>query len=116
MTVGKMKHRLHLQARQEADDGYGGTIPGSGVWVTQDTVSAELRPMRGGESVLAARLTGTQPYVVRVRQSAVTLAIKHDWQLVDARTGDVYAVKSPVHDPDGKRAWLEFIAEQWVSS
>ena len=116
MTAGKLTHRLHLQARTEQDDGYGGTIPGTGEWVTQDTVHAEMRPMRGGETVQAARLTGRQPYVVRVRRSAKTLAIRHDWRVVDARAGTVFDVRSPTHDPDGKRAYLEFLVEEGVPS
>lgn len=111
MTAGKLNRRVHLQSREEDDDGWGGTVPGTGDWVTIDTVSAEFRPMRGGEAVIAARLTGKQPYVVRVRQAAATRQIRHDWRLVDARTGEVLELRSPVHDPDGKRAWLEFVVE-----
>lgn len=67
--------------------------------------------MRGGEQVAAARLTGRQPYVVRVRQAALTRQIRHDWRLVDARSGEALELTSPAHDPDGKRAWFEFTAE-----
>lgn len=111
MSAGKLNRRVHLQARQAEDDGWGGTVPGAGEWVTQDTVFAQFRPMRGGESVIAARLTGKQPYVVRVRQSSQTRQIRPDWRLVDARSGEVLDLRSPVHDPDGKRAWLEFLVE-----
>ncbi|HWJ89091.1 MAG TPA: head-tail adaptor protein [Pelagibacterium sp.] len=111
MAAGKLNRRVHAQKRGDLSDGWGGVTPGAGEFETQFTVAAEFRPMRGGEAVIAARLTGKQPYVVRVRNAATTRAIRHDWRLVDARTNEVLELRSPVHDPDGKRAWLEFVVE-----
>ncbi len=57
-----MREKLHLQKRAMVDDGYGNEVAGD--FVTVFTAPAELVPMRGGEGVQAARLTGTQPYIV----------------------------------------------------
>jgi head-tail adaptor len=112
MTAGQLKHRMHFQARSLVSDGWGGPELPTGPYETQFTAAAGLTAIRGGETTMAARLTGRQPYVVRVRQSADTKRVRHDWRIVDARTGAVYEVRSPVHDPDQKRAYLEFVVEE----
>lgn len=58
---------------------------------------------------MAARLAGRQSYVCRIRQSSDSRDVTTAWQAVDARSDAVYQIKSPPADPDGKRAWLEFI-------
>lgn len=108
--AGALRERLHCQRRQDADDGWGQVTPGAGEFATEFTVSASLRPLRGGEAVQAARLSGRQPYVCAVRASAQTRQINTSWRLVDARDDRrVLSVTSPVADPTGRNAWLEFL-------
>ncbi len=111
-TSGALRGRVHLQQRTTEPDPWGGDdIPGD--FATVGTVACEFVPLRGSETVIASRLQGIQPYVVRVRQSAVTRAVDETWQLVDARDEKrVFAIKAPPTDPDQKRAWLEFLVEQ----
>lgn len=109
MTAGKLSRRIHCQRKVAGDDGWGGI--GEAEWQTQFTTSAQLTAMRGSETVMAARITGKQPYVVRVRQSANSRKIRHDWRIVDARSSEVMELRSPIHDPDGKRAYFEFVVE-----
>lgn len=109
---GALRDRLHFQKRGDGDDGWGNPIPGGGDWATQFTQSAHLRPRTGGEEVTAARLGGRQPYVVTVRNTAAMREITTNWRLVDVRDASrVLSVLSPPTDPDGKRQWLEFLAE-----
>ncbi|HEV7345474.1 MAG TPA: head-tail adaptor protein [Devosia sp.] len=118
--AGALRERLHFQRRDIAGggDGWGGDpIPGSGEFATQFTVSAGMRPRVGTEAVDAARLSGQQPYVVTVRNTAQTRGVTVAWQLVDARDSNrVFAVKSPPADPDGKNAWLEFLVTSGTPS
>lgn len=112
---GALNQTVLLQRRGEADDGWGNTVPGE--FETVARVAASLIPRTGGEEVTAARLGGRQPYIVRVRNMAMTREITITWQLVDARnSGRVLAVTSPPADPDGKGQWLEFIAVDGVPS
>jgi len=108
---GLRPRRFEFQVRGTGDDGLGTELPGMGDFETQFTFWASLKPRTGGEGVDAARLSGTQPYIVRVRNSTETRQITTAWQLVDANDGSRFlAVTSPPADPDGKREWLEFIA------
>lgn len=106
--AGSLRYLLEFQKRTDGDDGYGGAIPGTGPFATVFTASASLTPLRGSEPVMADRLQGVRPYVCRIRNSNAARAITTAWQVVD-RNGTIYQVKEPPADPDGKRAWLEFI-------
>lgn len=114
---GALRERLHFQKRGDEDDGWGNVTPGAGPFETVFTVSAGMRPRTGGEEVTAARLAGRQPYVVTVRNSSQTRAVTTAWQLVDARNDKrVFAITSPLADPDGKNQWLEFLVMEGAAS
>lgn len=110
LGAGDLHWRLQFQKRGEVDDGHGNTVPG-GEFLPQFTVWAHMRPLRGGESVMASRLQGRQPYIITVRHSTQTQQANENWQIVDARRPDrVFSISAPPTDPDGKRRWLEFLA------
>lgn len=111
-TSGSLRGRVHFQQRQLEPDPWGGD-PREGDFATVFTCAAEFIAMRGSETVIASRLQGIQPYIVRVRQSADTRAVDETWRIVDARdTSRVFAIKAPPTDPNQKRAWLDFLVEQ----
>jgi hypothetical protein len=114
MTAGKMRQVVNFQRRAELDDGYGNEV--SGPFETVFTDAAEFIPLKGGESVLAARLTGIQPVVVRVRSSIAARAVGPSWQIVDARSGVVYAITAPPMNADQKNAYLDIMVTQGVAS
>jgi hypothetical protein len=109
MAAGPLRDRLEFQQRTTSDDGFGNTV--TGPFATVFTAAAQLTPLRGGETVMASRLQGMQPLVCRIRSSVASRAVTTAWQVMD-RNGVVYQVKSPPADPDGKRAWLEFLIEK----
>lgn len=114
MTAGKMRQKLHFQRRGPADDGYGN--PQSGKFETVFTDYAELIPLKGGEPVIAARLTGTQPYVIRIRSSARSREVVTSWRAVDARdTSRVFNITA-VANFDQKNAYLDMTATQGVAT
>lgn len=86
----------------------------------QFTVRGNLSPLTGGETVMAARLTSRQPYILTVRQSNLTRQITTDWYVTK---GDANATPSTevrfnirtVTDPDQKRAWLDLLVESGVA-
>ncbi|SMQ65878.1 Phage head-tail joining protein [Devosia lucknowensis] len=111
-TSGALRGRVHFQRRQTEPDPWGGD-PREGDWATVTTCAAEFLPLKGSETVIANRLQGIQPYIVRVRQSAATWQVDETWRVVDARDdARVFAIKAPPTDPDQKRQWLEFLVEQ----
>ncbi|MGV8830340.1 MAG: head-tail adaptor protein [Devosia sp.] len=111
--AGALRERVKCQMAGPGDDGWDGSLPGAGEFATQFTVAAGMKPRTGGEGVDAARLGGSQPYVVTVRNTPQTRQISTAWRLVDARNElRVFAVTSPPADPDGKNQWLEFLATE----
>lgn len=113
MTAGALKHRLRFEARSTVIDDYGNE---QGDFAEQFVRWAEIMPLRGGETVMAARLTGTQPVIIRVRRDAETRQIEAHWRAVDERTDEVYALKSPPTDMEDSRAYLTIVAEAGVAA
>lgn len=113
---GQLRAKVHCQKQGEATDAFGNPVPGGGAWATQFSVRAGFKPRNGGESVIAGRLQGVQPYIVTVWQNSLTRQITPGWRLVDANDDKrVFAVRS-LADPDGNRMWLELLVEQGVAS
>lgn len=111
--AGDLRHRVTFQKQSVVDDGMGNTV--AGPWEDQFTVAAGVIAKFGGEAVLAARLTGQQPYQLIVRQSEQTRQIAVDWRVQDARTGIELAIRSIV-DPDDSHAWFEMLCQSGVAA
>lgn len=107
MEVGWLKDRV-------AFDEPTGVITPTGGQVTTWTqriasVWADIRYLRGGDAVIAARLAGKQPAVVKVWASPAAREITPDWRLRDLRGGQTYAIRAIVETSD--RAFLEITCE-----
>jgi SPP1 family predicted phage head-tail adaptor len=102
----ELRSRVTFARRIDTTDEYGGT---GGEWQDQFTVAANIRPRLGGETVEAARLTGRQPYVIRVRQSPATRQINTDWRATNVDTGMVYNVRSTADPHEGDKDHGRFI-------
>lgn len=113
-SAGRLRSSIHLQRRITLDDGMGNET--SGPFETVFTDAAEFIPLRGGEAVMGSRLSGIQPYIVRVRSSIQTRAVGAGWQIVDARSGVVYAISAPPTNQDQKNAWLDIMVTQGRAS
>lgn len=107
--AGSFMWRLRFEARG-APSGDDMGSPEGGPWVEQFTVSAQVKPLKGSETVQAARLTGVQMVIITVRQTVDTLRIASTWRAVDVRTGAEYAVIAPPSDPEMKRRHLDIPA------
>lgn len=115
IRAGDLKERIALERRMEinpdAPNDYGNTVGG---WVSQGEVWAQYVFLRGGEAVIAGRLQGRQPVVVRVRASALTRQVAPEWRVRDVRSGVIYAVRSVTETAD--RAAVEVLAESGVAA
>ena len=102
--------------RVDTTDEYGGVVAD---WQDQFTVRARISPRLGGETVIAARLAGTQPVTITVRESDDTRLIRPEWKVTDTVTLIEYAIHSIVDadlaTPDHGR-FLDLIAEAGVAA
>lgn len=108
--AGSLSERVQLQKWTTTTDEYGNEVGGG--FVTQFTCAARLRPLRGGEEVMAGRLSGTQPYVCTIRSSTASRQVTTDWQVVDARnTARKFNITS-IANSDEKGALLDLLIVQ----
>jgi len=111
MNAGALRYQIRLQEREEVSDEYGNTV---GDWATKFTCFAAFKFLRGGEEVMAGRLAGRQPAIITVRFSDVSSRINTAWRILD-RDDQAWNIRA-ITDPNGKRAWLEILAEKGVAT
>jgi head-tail adaptor len=107
VTIGQLRERVAFQVREFVDDEMGN--PQSGEFTDVYECAARIVPKLGGETVLASRLTGTQPMLITVRKCRALDDLGTDWRLRDVRTGVVYDIKS-ISNPDEQKKYLEMLA------
>lgn len=83
--AGQLRERVTFQRMDETPDGHGNES--SGTWTDQFTEAARLMPRLGGEEVIAARMSGVQPYILTVRSSQRTREVTPAWRAYDTRRG-----------------------------
>lgn len=109
--AGQLYQRVAFEKKGTASDGYGGTVTG---WAEQFQCRAGYTHLRGGESVMAARLEGTHSIVIRVRASSNTRVVTTDWRVRDARTGTIYNIRDITAGDD--RAFLDVLVQSGVAT
>ena len=109
--AGSLDRRLQFSERVDVDDGFGNTV---GAFVSQFTDAANIKFLRGGESVMAARLTAKGPVIVTVRNSTQARRIAPEWQAQDTRDGTIYNIREQPRESDN-RGYVEFLAESGVA-
>lgn len=105
-----LDHRAEFSLRESIEDDMGGTRD---EWVLQFVEWVGVKYLRGGESVMQARLASRNPVVIVIRNSERARQITSEWQVeLRSRSGvtKVYAVKEDPR-PSGGDAFLEFLAE-----
>jgi head-tail adaptor len=105
--AGQLRERVAFEVRGDVDDGMGN--PQSGDFAEVYRCAARIMPKMGGEQVMAARLTGTQPVLISVRICEALREIGTDWRVRDVRNDIVYNIKA-ISNPDEKREYLEILA------
>lgn len=105
MQAGKLTHRAAFAAPFEARDEDGQLVQRHDA---QFTVWCGVRWLRGGESVMQARMQSRSPAILTVRKTPDTDRITSEWRvLVDGRDFDVKEDPRPSDD----RGYLEMLAE-----
>lgn len=112
-AAGELTERVRFERRAAADDGYGNT---EGAWATLITSrAAKLRPTRGGEQTIAARLQGTAAWDLWVRFDGETSTVTTDDRVVDARDATRTFNIRFIGDMEGRREFLLMQLEQGVA-
>jgi head-tail adaptor len=106
-----LSERFAFERPANVPNGGGGTMSG---WETQHECWAQVTYLRGTEPVIASRLVGVQPVVIRVRNCEAARQIGSDWQARDMRTETVYALTGNAV-PSDNRAYLDFMAKSGVT-
>lgn len=110
-NIGDLRWRVRFDRQTEQADPAGGTLSG---WETQFYRAAKIEAIRGGESVQAQRLQGTQPVLIIVRFGSQTRLITSDWRAVEILNGvpvRYYAIKT-AEDMERERTYITILAVQ----
>ena len=110
MGAGQLRQRIRFERPNAIANGYGGHT--AGFEAVFDDRAAYTR-LRGSESVVAARLQGRQPTVIRVRASMRARGAKTAWRIVDRDSGEIFNIRSVAETND--RRWIDFLAESGVA-
>lgn len=112
-SANELRDRVSLWGEgPPVDNGWGEMIPGP--FEEQGIEHAHVRYLRGGETVMAGRLTGKQPAIFTLRQNVLTRAMTTAW-VIKTEDGAAFNVRA-INDPDGKNAWLEMLGEKGVAT
>lgn len=106
--AGSLNERVRFQRRQDVQDEFGNV---KSTWIDQFEAAARLTPRLGGEEVMAGRLQGTQPYILRVRGCSDVRCVTPEWRAVHARSGAVYNIRS-ISNPDERGAYFDMLVVQ----
>lgn len=108
-TAGDLREVIEIQNYVETDDGYGGFIQ---EWQTAFTAPARIQILRGTETVIAARLAGTQVLAITMRHQPAMDDVTPAYRAKNGRTGTMYNIRSV--EPDERRAWVNLLVESGV--
>jgi SPP1 family predicted phage head-tail adaptor len=109
--AGEKHELLQFQKRvAAADDGYGNRET---AFAMQFLAKGRVRPLKGSEQVIAARLTGVQPVIITIRSCAAARAVTAGWRVENDRTGVIYNIRS-LANFDEKNREIDFLAETGV--
>lgn len=108
LTAGDLTKRARFQKPHKDRDEDGNPII---AYPDAFTVWANLRPLRGGESVMGARMQSRSPAILVIRNSRQAREITSEWRAVI--DGRIYEAKE---DPRATqdRAFLEMLVEAGI--
>ena len=110
-AAGPLIEKVAFDQLAEVSDGAGNYTDG---FVEQFQTQAGYIYLRGNEQVLAARLEGVQPAMVRVRACIDTARITTDWRMRDIRRNAAYAVRAITESPN--RGYFDLLVQKGVAA
>lgn len=113
MTAGQLNRKVRFDARQSSTDKYGNDVAEWAAIVEDEP--AQIRPLRGSEDLIAARITGRQIVEIKVRYSARTVQVTTDHRAVNVATGETYNIRS-IENRDERGRYLTMLCESGVAN
>lgn len=111
---GRLRERFTIERNMAEPDWSG--HPAEPDWRTvAGPFAAGIQFNRGGEAVLAARLTARQPAILTVRNTAAARGIKASDRAVDARSGEIFNIREQPRVSRENRGFLEMLVEAGAS-
>jgi len=111
VSAGELRERVAFHEIAEEDSSYGIM---RGDYEEQFRRDARIRPLVGTEPIIAQRLTGVQPVVIKVRSDSSTRDVTTAWKIVDVRSLTAYNIRAVT--PDEKRKYIEFLCDAGVAT
>jgi len=105
------RRKVAFDKQSAASDGHGGQ---STAFAEQFVVAAKYTHLRGGETVMADRLAGRHPMIIRVRATSQTRLVATGWRARDARDQTIYNIRDVT--PTEDRRWIELLVESGVAT
>lgn len=109
-SASRIPHSVKFMEEVLTPDGGGGFEKS---WVLRLETYAEFKHLRGSETALAGRLTGTHTQIMRLRANAATLAIRTTWKASDEK-GKAYNIRDVT--PTEDRKWVDVLTESGVNT
>ena len=113
MGAGDLHDRFTIQRNTATADWTG--HPGEPDWKDQFTIWGNITFMRGGEAVIAARLTARQPAILTIRNSVSARSILPSDRVINARTGEIFNIREQPRVSRDNRGMLEVLIEAGAS-
>ncbi len=110
MDAGKLDHRATFERPVQSRDEDGQLIQG---WHDEATVWASVRYLRGGESVMAARMQSRTPAILTIRSSSTARRVTSEWRVQTrdrSGTERLFEVKEDPRPTEGG-GFLEMLVE-----
>ncbi|MCK9551232.1 head-tail adaptor protein [Aquamicrobium sp.] len=113
MRAGKLDQRFTIQRDMAEPDWTG--HPGEPDWQTLvGPIWVGIQFMRGGETVIAARLTATQPAILTLRSSPAALGIRPSDRAVSS-AGEIFNIREKPRVSRDNPGALEMLVETGAS-
>lgn len=109
--MGSLFYKVAFAKREFVPDGAGNE---EGKFVEQFQSRAEFKHLRGGETVMAARLQGRHTQIIRVRVSDDTRQITAGWQARDIRRNIAFNIRDVEWEVN--RQFISLTCESGVSA
>lgn len=113
VSAGKLRDRFTFQKDEATADWTG--HPAAPDWKDKFTVWGTIEYSRGGESVMAARLTARQPAILTVRNTSDARQVEPNWRVKDARTGEIFNIRETPREAKESRGFLQMLVEAGAS-
>lgn len=110
--AGRLDRRFRFSRRVDVEDGHGNTVA---EMQFQFEMAGNRKYMRGGEAVLASRLTAKTPAIITIRNCDNARQIHPEWQAEDARTGELFQIKESPRESDN-RGYVEMLVLSGVAA